>query len=85
MTFGFLQSLDPESSFYYKTMDQTKYSTGRNLKVHGFFVSRVKVFGAPVFFLTLVIALLLLVALIARQKGEEKYAQIKGDAARLGK
>lgn len=66
-------------------MDQTKYSASRHLKVHGFFVSRVKAFRAPVFFLTLVIALLLLVALIAREKGEETYAQTEGDLARLGK
>ncbi|XP_078353224.1 putative flavin-containing monoamine oxidase AofH isoform X1 [Oculina patagonica] len=64
-------------------MDQTKYTAVRNLEVQGFFVSRVKAFVALLLFLSMLIALVVLAALLAHEKGKEKYAQVNDDPARL--
>ena len=66
-------------------MEQTKYSAARSLEVHGFFVSRFRAFVALFLFVSLVIALVVLAALLAHEKGKEKYAQVKSNPAQSGK
>ena len=65
-------------------MDQTKYSAVRNSGARGFFVSRVVAFVALLLLLSLLIVLVVLAVLLAHEKGKEKYAQDKGDPAKLG-
>ena len=65
-------------------MDQVKESTVLDFEVHGFFVSRFRAFVALFLFLSLVIALVVLAALLAHEKGKEKCAQVKGDPTRSG-
>ena len=66
-------------------MEQTKYSAVRSLEVHGFFVSRVRAFVALFLFVSLVIALVVLAALLAHEKGKEKFVKVKSDPAQFGK
>ena len=67
-------------------MVQTEYSAVRNLEVRGFFVSRVKAFVALFVFVSLVVVLIVLAALLAYERGKENSARvIKGDATGLGK
>ena len=59
----------------------TDHSAIPNVEVHGFFVSRVKAFLAVFLFLSLLIALVVLAALLAHERGKEKFTRVAGNPA----
>ena len=63
-------------------MVQTDYSAVRNLETCGFFVSRVKAFVALLVFVSLVVIVVVLAALLVHERGKENSAR---DAPGLGK
>ena len=67
-------------------MVRTEYSAVRNVEVRGFFVSLVNVLLVLFLLLSLVIALIVVAALLAHERGKEKHAGvINGDPKESGK
>lgn len=67
-------------------MVRTEYSAVRKTEVRGFFVSLFNVLLVLFLLLSLVIALIVVAALLAHEKGKEKYAGgIDGDPKKSGK
>ena len=67
-------------------MARTEYSVVRNVEVRGFFVNLINASLLLFLLLSLVIALIVVAALLAHEKGKEKHAAvIKGDPRGSGK
>ena len=60
-------------------MVRTEYSAVRNVKVRGFFVSLVNMFLVLFLLFSLVIALIVVAALLAHEKGKEKQSGVVND------
>ena len=67
-------------------MVRTEYSAVRKTEVRGFFVSLVNVFLVLLLLFSLLIALIVLAALLAHEKGKARHAGvISGDSIESGK
>ena len=60
-------------------MVRTEYSAVRNVEVRGFFVSLVNIFLVLFLLFSLVIALIVVAALLAHEKGKEKQSGVLND------